>query len=79
MRQLRKEQHLSLKELGDMIGKSKQTMSGIELGKIGLDYNTAVEIAKILGGTPDQIFLPEMSNLILHSDGQIIPKPHPAA
>lgn len=65
MRELRKQRGLSLEALGNLLGKSKQTMSGIERGKIGLDYDMAVQIAQILGGTPDEIFLPDRSNLIL--------------
>lgn len=68
MKQYRKKKGISLEELGNMLGKSKQTMSGIERGKIGLDYDMAIKIATILGGTPDEIFLPDKSNLILQSN-----------
>lgn len=48
---------LTLEQLGNMIGRSKQYMFLLENGGIRLSYETAVKIAKVLGTTPDAIFL----------------------
>ena len=53
----RTDRGLTLDQLGDMIGRSKQYMSQLEKGRIRLSYETAVKIAKALETTPDRLFL----------------------
>jgi len=60
LREVRIQKHMTLEEVGNKIGKSKQWMSELERGNIDLKYDTAIELAKVYGGTPD-IFLPKKS------------------
>lgn len=55
---------MTLTELGNKIGKSKQYMSELARGNIRLRYDMAVEIAKVFKTTPDEIFLQTKSNNI---------------
>lgn len=43
--------------LGSKLGKSKQYMWDIEAGRRTLSYKLAFKISKILGATPDELFL----------------------
>lgn len=61
-----KENNVTLKWLGENIGKSKQYMSELAKGNIRLTYTMAVEIASAFDTTPDNIFLSTMSNNIGH-------------
>jgi putative transcriptional regulator len=56
MRQLRLNNQLTQEELGRKIGVSKQTISGIELGVIGVSYDMAQRIAAVFRLKPDDIF-----------------------
>ena len=57
LREVRMQNKMTLEEVGHAIGRSKQWMSELERGNIDLKYDTAVELARVYGGTPD-IFLP---------------------
>ncbi len=63
LREVRIEKEMTLEEVGHAIGRSKQWMSELERGNIDLKYDTAVDLAKVYGGTPD-IFLPIKSKKI---------------
>ena len=69
LKNLRIASGMSLVELGEKIGKSKQYMWGLENGKIRLSYDMAVGLAAVFGKTPD-IFLPRESILNLPSDNR---------
>ena len=56
VREVRKENGMTLAELGERIGRSKQWLSELERGNIRLTYDMAVKIAQVFGKTPD-IFL----------------------
>lgn len=56
--------NMTLTELGENLGKSKQYMSELARGNIRLTYDMAVAIAKVFNTTPDNIFLEEKSNNI---------------
>jgi transcriptional regulator with XRE-family HTH domain len=66
LREVRIQNKMTLEEVGHAIGRSKQWMSELERGNIDLKYDTAVELARVYGGTPD-IFLPLKSK----KNGQI--------
>ena len=51
------EKGITMSELADKLGKSKQYMSAITNGNIRLKYDMAVKIANIFSTTPDKIFL----------------------
>ena len=53
----------------ELNGKSKQYMSELARGNIRLTYDMAVKIAEALNTTPDDLFLPEQSNLIRRPTG----------
>ncbi len=57
LKQARLSNDLTLEQLGNMVGRSKQYLNQVEKGKIRLSYELAVKIAKALGTTPDAIFL----------------------
>lgn len=69
LKQVCKEHGITLTELGRRIGKSKQYMSELARGNIRLTYDMAVKIAEALNTTPDDLFLPEQSNLIRRPTG----------
>lgn len=48
---------LTLDQLGNLVGRSKQYMFLLENGGIRLSYEMAAKIAQALGTTPDEIFL----------------------
>lgn len=50
---------LSYQDMASELGVSFQAYWMIENGKRGLSYETAIRIAKVLGTTPDKIFLSE--------------------
>ena len=64
IKEICKNEGITLKELGKRIGKSKQYMSELASGNIRLTYDMAVEIAKAFDKTPDEIFMPPKSNNI---------------
>lgn len=57
MRDIRLQNGMTLEELGDRLGKSKQYMSELERGNIRLTYEMAVAIARVFGTTPDDFLL----------------------
>lgn len=57
LKKARLSHNLTLEQLGNMIGRSKQYMFQLENSGIRLSYETAVKIAEALGTTPDAIFL----------------------
>lgn len=61
MRNIRLEHGMTLEELGQRLGKSKQYMSELERGNIRLTYEMAAAIASVFGATPDDIFMPNES------------------
>jgi putative transcriptional regulator len=66
-REVRKQKGFTLEKAANPIGKTKQWLSEIERGNIKLDYEEAVRLAKVYGGTPD-IFLPNKSENIVQND-----------
>jgi putative transcriptional regulator len=64
IKKIRKENNMTLAELGEKLGKSKQYMSELERGNIRLTYDMAVDIARVFNTTPDKIFLKIKSNNI---------------
>ena len=48
---------ITLTELGIKLGKSKQYMSELSNGNIKLSYEMAIKIAAIFNKKPDEIFL----------------------
>jgi putative transcriptional regulator len=69
LKQICKENNITLTKLGQKIGKSKQYMSELARGNIRLTYNMAVEIAEALNTTPDDLFLSDPSNGIGQPSG----------
>lgn len=57
LKQARLSHHLTLEQLGAMVGRSKQYMFALEKGSIRLSYEMAVKIAKALDTTPDEMLL----------------------
>lgn len=57
LKDLREEKNLSYQDMANNLNVSFQYYWMIENGKRGLSYEMAVKIAKILGTTPDNIFL----------------------
>jgi len=63
-REVRKNAGLTLKQAACPLGKTKQWLSEVERGNIKLNYEEAVKLAEVYGGTPD-IFLPNESDAIV--------------
>lgn len=61
LRQARLSRGLTLEQLGQMVGRSRQYLNQVEKGKIRLSYELAVKIAAAMGTTPDAIFSHEDS------------------
>lgn len=59
LKQARLSHNLTMVQLGDMIGCSKQYIYALEKGNIKLSYEMAVKIATALGTTPDEMLLIE--------------------
>lgn len=57
LREVRTRKGLTQKELGLLIGRSKQTISNIEAGAVGMSLKMAVSVAAALKVSPG-IFLP---------------------
>ncbi|SDS30870.1 DNA-binding transcriptional regulator, AcrR family [Nocardioides scoriae] len=57
VRLLRRRRGLTLRELGDRLGVSTATMSGIETGKTGLSSDRLSELAEVLGVPVDQLLV----------------------
>lgn len=54
---LREKKNISYQSMADQLNCSFQYYWMIENGKRGLSYEMAIKIAKVLGTTPDKIFL----------------------
>ena len=59
-REVRKGKKMTLSQAAAHLSKSKQWLSEVERGNIGLNYEDAIKLAQVYGGTPD-IFLPNKS------------------
>lgn len=62
LKELRKKQGLTQKEVGEKIGRSKQWISELERGNIGLKFEMVVALAKIYDVKLD-VFLTGKSNV----------------
>ena len=60
----RKEQGLSQEELAQRCGVSRQTINAIENNKYDPTLSLAFRLARELGTTVDQLFLPELEVLL---------------
>lgn len=67
IREIREAHGMTLEQLGQHLGKSKQYMSELERGNIRLTYEMAVNIARVFNATPDEIFLQSGSKNIGHN------------
>jgi len=63
LRDLRKKHGFKQEEVAKKVGISKQLYSMIEREEVRLTYDRAVIIARLFDTTPDEIFLPETSNI----------------
>lgn len=72
-REVRKNSGLTLKQAASPLGKTKQWLSEVERGNIKLNYEEAVKLAKVYGGTPD-IFLPLKSDNIVQIKCSTLPR-----
>ncbi|MHA1718113.1 MAG: helix-turn-helix transcriptional regulator [Promethearchaeota archaeon] len=59
IRELRENRNMSQKELGDLIGISRQSINYIELGKTSPKITVALKIAKIFNVSVEDIFILE--------------------
>jgi len=57
LRSTRKRRGITLEQLGYKVGKSKQYMSALERGNVGLSYEMAIKIAEALKEKPEDLFL----------------------
>jgi putative transcriptional regulator len=57
IRTLCRENGITMSELAEKLGKSKQYISALTNGTIRLRYEMAVQIAEVFNTTPDEIFL----------------------
>lgn len=55
LRECRKRMHLTMKELGAMVGVTEAAISHYELGKRQPDYDLAVKLSECLGVTVDYL------------------------
>ena len=56
IRELRESRNISQKELGELVGVSRQTINYIELGKTSPKITVALKIAKIFNTPVEEIF-----------------------
>lgn len=59
MRRRRKERRLTQAELADAVGVSRQTIIAVEQGDYGPSVQLALRIARVLGGTVEELFAEE--------------------
>ena len=57
LREVRRKRGVTQRELGAKIGRTKQTISNIEVGAVGMSLNMAIKVAAALNVNPG-IFLP---------------------
>lgn len=67
VRNIRIKHEMTLEDLGERLGKSKQYMSELERGNIRLTYEMAVAIAQVFKTTPDGFLLPQKSKNMGHN------------
>lgn len=70
LKERRKEFHLTMQDISDMIGISKGYYSLIERGERRVSYELAFKIATALKTKPDLIFLEYQSTLSKHIPAQ---------
>lgn len=63
VRAIREDHNMTLEELGNKVGKSKQWLSELERGNIRLSYGMSILISRVFNNTPD-VFLPIKSKKI---------------
>lgn len=68
VRDIRIKHEMTLEDLGERLGKSKQYMSELERGNIRLTYEMAVAIAQVFKTTPDDFLLPRKSKNMGHPE-----------
>ena len=56
IRELRESRNISQKELGELVGVSRQTINYIEMGKTSPKITVALKIAKIFNTSVEEIF-----------------------
>ncbi len=56
IRELRESMNMSQKELGELVGVSRQTINYIEMGKTSPKITVALKIAKIFNTLVEEIF-----------------------
>jgi transcriptional regulator with XRE-family HTH domain len=73
-REVRKRSGLTLQQAASHIKRTKQWLSEVERGNIRLNYDEAVKLAAVYGGTPD-IFLPQKSDItVLDKTSATLPR-----
>ena len=60
-RELRKKKGVNLDTVAKELNVSKAYVSMVETGKRSLDYQMAINMAKIFDSTPDELFLDDMN------------------
>ncbi|MCH5172333.1 MAG: helix-turn-helix transcriptional regulator [Erysipelotrichales bacterium] len=60
-RELRKKKGVNLDAVAKELNVSKAYVSMVETGKRSLDYQMAINMAKIFDSTPDELFLDDMN------------------
>ena len=61
-RELRKKKGINLDTVARELNVSKAYISMVETGKRSLDYQMAINMAKMFQTTPDELFLDDMNN-----------------
>lgn len=79
VRLLRRRRGLTLRELGDRLGVSTATMSGIETGKTGLSSDRLSELAGVLGVPVDQLLVTAEPDHVAATGAVQPPGPTPGA
>ncbi|MCH5179711.1 MAG: helix-turn-helix transcriptional regulator [Erysipelotrichales bacterium] len=60
-RELRKKKGINLDTVAKELNVSKAYISMVETGKRSLDYQMAINMARIFNSTPDELFLDDMN------------------
>ena len=61
-RDLRKKKGINLEKVAKELNVSKAYISMVETGKRSLDYLMAINMAKMLATTPDELFLDDLTS-----------------
>lgn len=61
-RDLRKKKGINLEKVAKKLNVSKAYISMVETGKRSLDYLMAINMAKMLATTPDELFLDDLTS-----------------